>query len=106
VAAASFLAARAPLFPPPAALHVAQDRLSEKTRFRELSMPTPEFAAVDSETDLRAAVERIGIPAVLKTRRLGYDGKGQFVLRSSEDIATAWAQLGGTPLILESFVPF
>jgi 5-(carboxyamino)imidazole ribonucleotide synthase len=106
VAAASFLAARAPLFPPPPALHIAQDRLSEKNRFAELGMPAPEFAVVDTESELRAAVDRVGLPAVLKTRRLGYDGKGQHILRTIADVETAWAQLGGTPLILESFVAF
>jgi 5-(carboxyamino)imidazole ribonucleotide synthase len=74
--------------------------------FRSLGIPTPEFAAVDSQADLVAAVSAIGLPAVLKTRRMGYDGKGQRVLRSAADIASAWATLGGTPLILEAFVPF
>ncbi len=106
VAAARFLERHMPVFPPPAALQTAQDRLSEKTLFRELGIPTPPFAAVDSLEELRDAVNRIGLPAVLKTRRLGYDGKGQQVLRAIGDCDSAWQAQGGVPLILEGFVPF
>ncbi len=106
VEAARFLAERLPVYPPPDALATAQDRLTEKRFFREMGIPTPEFAPVDSRGDLDAAVARCGLPAVLKTRRLGYDGKGQAVLRRPEDLEPAWESLGGTPLILESFVPF
>ncbi|HXH03355.1 MAG TPA: 5-(carboxyamino)imidazole ribonucleotide synthase [Candidatus Competibacteraceae bacterium] len=105
-AAAEILAARVPVYPPPRALAVAQDRLSEKILFRELGVPTPPFQAVDSLLELRAAVAEIGLPAVLKTRRLGYDGKGQRVLREADDVEPAWQALGGVPLILEGFVPF
>ncbi|NII53179.1 5-(carboxyamino)imidazole ribonucleotide synthase [Lutibacter sp. SG786] len=109
-ATAERLAAQVAVHPNPRALAVAQDRLSEKTLFRESGLNTPEFAAVDSRDDLAAAVGRIGLPAILKTRRLGYDGKGQFRLKTPDDIDAAWAALGeaGTKhgLILEAFVPF
>lgn len=107
VSAARQLERYAPVYPPPAALEVAQDRLSEKTLFDRLGIPTPLFAAVDSEDDLHAAAQRTGLPAVLKTRRMGYDGKGQMVLREPADIPVAWRALagGGVPLILEAFVP-
>lgn len=104
--ATEFLSRRLPVYPPPQALDVAQDRLAEKTCFRALDIPTPAFAPVDSWQGLRDAVDQIGLPAVLKTRRFGYDGKGQWALRSSDDLAPAWAALGGVPLILEQFVPF
>jgi 5-(carboxyamino)imidazole ribonucleotide synthase len=106
VAAACFLAERVPVYPPPAALEVAQDRLVEKTFFQKLGIATPPFAPVDNQADLDAAIAQIGLPAVLKTRRLGYDGKGQFILREPADAAIAWATLGDAPLILEGFVPF
>jgi 5-(carboxyamino)imidazole ribonucleotide synthase len=96
----------APVFPQPAALAVAQDRLLEKTLFRDLGIPTPPFAPVDLRQDLEAAVRRIGLPAVLKTRRFGYDGKGQARLRTRADVAHAWHALGGEPLIYEGFVQF
>src|SRR5215207_1459857 len=82
VAAACFLAERVPVYPPPAALEAAQDRLVEKTFFQNLGLATPLFAPVDTQADLDAAITQIGLPAVLKTRRLGYDGKGQFILRA------------------------
>jgi 5-(carboxyamino)imidazole ribonucleotide synthase len=94
------------VFPNPRALAVAQDRLAEKTLFRELGLPTPQFEVVDSRADLERAVARIGFPAVLKTRRLGYDGKGQFRLRRGEDVDAAWQALGGVPLILEAWFDF
>ncbi len=103
---AQWLTTHTRVFPNPAALAVAQDRLQEKTLFGEIGLDTPDFAAVDSIEDLQAAVEKTGLPAILKTRRLGYDGKGQFVLRQHSDIASAWQALGGVPLILEAFVPF
>ncbi len=94
------------VYPPPGALAAAQDRVTEKTLFWELGIPTPTFATVASLEELRGAVARVELPAVLKTRRLGYDGKGQRVLRAPEDIEPAWRALGGAPLILEGFVPF
>jgi len=92
--------------PNPRALALAQDRLAEKTMFRELGLETPAFATVDSRDDLQRAVRVIGVPSVLKTRRLGYDGKGQFRLRNANDIDAAWQALGGAPSILEAWVPF
>jgi len=109
-ATAERLAGLVDVFPNPRALAVAQDRLSEKTLFRESGLNTPEFAVVDTRDDLVAAVGRIGLPAILKTRRLGYDGKGQFRLKVPADIDAAWAALGDAAsrhgLILEAFVPF
>lgn len=107
VAAARFVTERGQLFPGPQALEVAQDRVNEKMLFGKLGIPTPPWRAVDSLEDLRAAVTEIGLPAVLKTRRLGYDGKGQAVLRKPADVESAWAALGAaTPLILEGFITF
>lgn len=107
---ARWLAERVPVFPNPRALAVAQDRLAEKTLFQELGIPVPEFAAIDSREGLDAALARIGTPCILKTRRLGYDGKGQFRLRSPADADAAWAalgaQAGAVGLILEGFVSF
>ena len=90
VDAARFLNERVPVYPPAEALEKAQDRLVEKTFFQQLDIPTPKFMAVGSLRELEEAIAAIGLPAVLKTRRLGYDGKGQFVLRSPDDAATAW----------------
>ncbi|MFT4247701.1 MAG: 5-(carboxyamino)imidazole ribonucleotide synthase [Pseudomonas sp.] len=107
---AQWLAGRVPVFPNPGALAVAQDRLSEKTLFRELGIPVPDFAAVDDRDGLDAALARIGTPCILKTRRLGYDGKGQFRIKSPADADPAWAALGAQAdkvgLIVEAFVPF
>jgi 5-(carboxyamino)imidazole ribonucleotide synthase len=88
------------------ALGSGRDRLDEKTLFRDLGIPTAGFAAVDSEQALAAAVEQVGLPAVLKTRTMGYDGKGQEVLREPGDVEGAWDRLGGVPLILEAMVDF
>jgi 5-(carboxyamino)imidazole ribonucleotide synthase len=106
VAAVEPIAARKPFLPPVKALGASQDRLHEKTLFQQLKIPTPPFVAVDSLEDLHAAVEKIGLPGVLKTRRLGYDGRGQFYLRKPSDIETAWQTLGTVPLIYEGFVDF
>jgi 5-(carboxyamino)imidazole ribonucleotide synthase len=106
VAMARALEQRVPVFPPPQALEVAQDRLAEKRFFTQLNIPTAPFAPVDDRASLDAAIARIGLPAVLKTRRLGYDGKGQMTLRTSADVDAAWCMLGGQPLILEGFVSF
>jgi 5-(carboxyamino)imidazole ribonucleotide synthase len=106
VSAARAVAARLPVFPPPEALAVSQDRVVEKTFFRELSIPTARFVPVESRADLDKAVATVGLPAVLKTRRFGYDGKGQRVLRVPGDLSNAWTALSGTPLVLEAFVPF
>ena len=109
-ASAEWLAARVPVFPNPRALGVAQDRLAEKTLFRELDIPVPEFAAVSTRAELDAALAAVGVPCILKTRRLGYDGKGQFRIRHLADAEAAWAALGAQAqtvgLIVEAFVPF
>jgi len=86
VAVTRFLAERVPVFPPPAALEVAQDRLKEKALFRNLGVATTEFAPIHNLKSLDAAVAAIGLPAVLKTTRFGYDGKGQWTLRTAADI--------------------
>lgn len=104
------LAGKVPVYPAPDALAVAQDRLSEKTLFRELGIPVPAFAAIDSREGLERALDEVGVPCILKTRRLGYDGKGQFRIRSRADADAAWEALGAQAprvgLILEAFVPF
>lgn len=106
VSAVAALEARAKVFPGSRALEVAQDRLHEKTCFRSLGIDTPAFEAVSTWPELAAALARVGLPAVLKTRRFGYDGKGQAVLRSEGDAKAAFERLGATPLILEGFVAF
>ncbi len=106
VESARWLAERLPVYPPPEALEVSQDRLTEKAFFQRLGIPTCEFAGMETKPVFDLAMKRIGLPAVLKTRRFGYDGKGQLVLRTVHDIETAWETLGGRPLILEGFVPF
>src|SRR6185295_9284460 len=100
------LAADVPVRPSARALEVAQDRLVEKSTFRRLGIATAPFRAVDDRPSLDAAIAALGLPAVLKTRRGGYDGKGQAVLRAAADADAAWAELGGVPLILEGFVGF
>jgi 5-(carboxyamino)imidazole ribonucleotide synthase len=105
--AARFLGARFPVRPGARSLEVAQDRLTEKETFRRLGIATPAFAPVGSRAELDQAVDAIGgLPAVLKTRRGGYDGKGQVVVRTPADLDAAWDALGDAPLILESLVPF
>jgi 5-(carboxyamino)imidazole ribonucleotide synthase len=94
------------LAPPLRALAVAQDRLAEKNTFVKLSIPTTQFAAVESKADLQRAVHRLGLPGVLKTRRLGYDGKGQQTLRTAADVDRGWDALGKVPLLYEQYVPF
>lgn len=106
-AGARFVAARgAPVLPSPVALDVAQDRLREKELCRRLGIGTPEFVPVDDRADLERALKELGTPAVLKTRRGGYDGKGQAVLHAAHDVDRAWSELSGVPLILEAHVPF
>ena len=109
-ASARWLSERVPVFPNPDALALSQDRLAEKTLFRELDIPVPDFADVATREALDAAVQRIGTPCILKTRRLGYDGKGQFRIRTPADVEAAWQALGAQAqavgLILEGFVAF
>ena len=107
VAAAERLAKDIAVYPPPKALEMAQDRLTEKRFINDCGIPTARFHAVDSQADLETALADFGGQGVLKTRRLGYDGKGQRVYRSAADSAEGgYAALGSVPLILESFVPF
>ena len=103
---AQFVIQKKPLYPSIKALSIAQDRLHEKTFFQSLHIPTPPFLSVNDETELLNAVKQIGLPAVLKTRRFGYDGKCQYVLREAADIKRSWQCLGGNPLILEGFIDF
>jgi 5-(carboxyamino)imidazole ribonucleotide synthase len=105
-AALDHLETRTRIAPPRAALATAQDRLLEKALFAQLRIPTNRSCAVDCIADLQNALHRIGLPGVLKTRRLGYDGKGQQVLRKRADIDAAWEQLGSSPLLYEEMVPF
>lgn len=108
----AFLSQFVPVYPPAQALRIARDRWLEKNLFRDLQIPTPNFANVESQADLDnaikedGAVKAIGLPAVLKTRQLGYDGKGQKVLRSAGDVEGAYAALGNVPCLLEGFVNF
>ena len=108
-----FLAERVPVLPSEKALEVAQDRISEKNLFQELGIPTTEFVPVAGPGDLDAAAKKMGLPAILKTLRMGYDGKGQWYLRTADDVANAKAELAGgkaasntAPYILEKFVQF
>lgn len=100
------IAKERPFLPPVQALGASQDRLHEKSLFRSLKIPTAPFTAVDSLSDLVHAADRIGLPGVLKTRRMGYDGRGQYYLKTAEDIQMAWESLGSVPLIYEGFVNF
>ena len=94
------------VFPPLDALETSQDRLREKECFTRLGIEVPRYRAVNSEKELAEAIDRVGLPAVLKTRRLGYDGKGQATIRSSDDAADAWLAVAGASCVLEAFVDF
>ena len=103
---ASFLESQAVLAPSSAALKTAQDRIDEKTFIAGLGIPVAPFVAVNSEADLHDAIARIGRPAVLKTRRFGYDGKGQTRIAADTSTGVAWAEIGKAPAILEGFISF
>ncbi len=103
---ATFLAARVPVLPDPQILATTQDRLKEKTFVAGLGIRTAAFAAVDEPAALAAALAQVGRPAILKTRRFGYDGKGHATIRNGTDPVAAWREIGGQPCILEAFVPF
>jgi len=105
-AALDALAPLVPCRPGVEALRTAQDRIAEKRFFESAGLPVGPWREVRSESELHAAVAAIGLPAVLKTTRLGYDGRGQAVLRAPEDLAPAFARLAPRPLVLEAFVPF
>ncbi|GHB10794.1 5-(carboxyamino)imidazole ribonucleotide synthase [Modicisalibacter luteus] len=102
----AMLAEQRPAYPPARALATARDRWLEKSLFQALDISLPPVAKIDSQADLDAAVAEIGLPAVLKTRTLGYDGKGQKVLHRTENVSGAFAEMGGVPLVLEGFVDF
>jgi 5-(carboxyamino)imidazole ribonucleotide synthase len=110
VATARLLAQNIPVYPPPAALDAAQDRLTEKEYFRMLGIPTAPYYPVTTRDDLNAAAATIGLPAILKTRRFGYDGKGQWLLRTEANVAAVWDTLAAAPqippLILEGFITY
>jgi 5-(carboxyamino)imidazole ribonucleotide synthase len=105
-AAAMVLAARRPVLPSRSALETTQDRLIEKDFVTSLGIRTADYADVSSLASLREAAFRIGQPAVLKTRRFGYDGKGQVKIRQGDDLDRVWAELGTKSAILEAFIPF
>lgn len=106
VAALQQVADRIKIYPPPAALQQAQDRLLEKQLFASLQIPLPAYRRVDELADLEAAAVALGLPVVVKTRRLGYDGKGQCIVRATSDIEAAWHDCGGGELIAEQWVGF
>ena len=106
VAATELLTSSVPVYPPAKALEVSQDRLTEKRFLNAAGIETARFHAVNSQADLEAALTDFGGEGVLKTCRLGYDGKGQKVFRKGDPSDGAFAELGSVPLILESFVPF
>ena len=105
-AAAMVLAARRPVLPEYAVLGTTQDRLAEKEFVTKLGIGTAAYADVSSAEALRAAIKRIGLPAVLKTRRFGYDGKGQAIIREGDDVDRIWVELATKSAILEAFIPF
>ncbi len=96
----------APLYPPATALKHAQDRLTEKRLFGQLEIPLPAYCAIDKVDDLAIAADTLDLPLVIKTRRFGYDGKGQFVVKHADELDAAWDALGGQPLIAEQWVSF
>jgi 5-(carboxyamino)imidazole ribonucleotide synthase len=100
------VAGLAPVWPPPRALAVSQDRLAEKRLFQRLGIPVAPYAAVATRGDLGRAIAALGTPGILKTRRLGYDGKGQATLRRASDADAAWDRLQGETLLYERFVNF
>ena len=105
-ASAMILAARRPVLPDRMILETTQDRLIEKDFVKRLGIGTADYVDVSSAAALRAAIEKIGLPAVLKTRRFGYDGKGQAIIRDGDDPDHVWQDLGTRSAILEAFIPF
>jgi 5-(carboxyamino)imidazole ribonucleotide synthase len=105
-AAAMILGARRPVLPDRKILETTQDRLAEKDFVKRLGIDTADYADVATPAGLRAAIARIGLPAVIKTRRFGYDGKGQAIIREGDDLDRVWADLGTRSAILEAFIPF
>jgi 5-(carboxyamino)imidazole ribonucleotide synthase len=105
-ASALILAARRPVLPDHKILETTQDRLAEKDFVKRLGIGTADYADVSSAAELRAAIAKIGLPAVIKTRRFGYDGKGQAIIRKGDDPDRVWADLATRSAILEAFIPF
>jgi 5-(carboxyamino)imidazole ribonucleotide synthase len=103
---ARFLQSLKPVFPPPRALEVSQDRLHEKEFLQGLGIGTPRFQPASTEAELETACQTLGFPCIAKTRRFGYDGKGQYRIQSAGDVPKAWRALEGKPLLVEGFVPF
>jgi 5-(carboxyamino)imidazole ribonucleotide synthase len=103
---AKYLAEHTQVYPSPKALAVAQDRLVEKNFFQSIAIPTPAYSAVNSLEELHQAISVIGYPAVIKTRTQGYDGKGQYVLKSFADLLPAWEAIQAVPAVVEAFVAF
>jgi 5-(carboxyamino)imidazole ribonucleotide synthase len=104
--AARFIAERVKLYPPVAALEVAQHRLREKEFFTSLGIPTPKYAAANDPEQLLRALDMTGLPAVVKTMTMGYDGRGQFVVRDRAAASSAWELVGKRPALVEELVPF
>ena len=104
--AARFVAARVKMYPPVEALEVAQHRLREKQFFTSLGVPTPKYAGADSREQLVGALDTVGAPAVVKSVTMGYDGKGQVVVRDRDAAGSAWELIGGRPAIVEELVEF
>ncbi len=105
-ASLALLSSLKPVHPSAKILEISQDRLAEKTFLNAAGAPTAPYAAVASEADLTAAIAKLGLPAILKTTRLGYDGKGQALIKTPEEAAAAYAALNPKPLILEGFIDF
>jgi 5-(carboxyamino)imidazole ribonucleotide synthase len=106
VAPLEALTPEVPVYPPPAVIAAAQDRLREKEVFRELGVPTAPFVAIADVPDLTTAARTLGFPIVLKTRRMGYDGRGQRFVHSASELQKAWLELEYMPAIAERFVQF
>ena len=106
LATVQFLAERVAVYPRQRSLQVAQDRYDEKRLMGELGIAVAPYASVNTQQDIYSALARTGRPAILKTRRMGYDGKGQATIRSGDDLVAAWRSIGELPAILESHVPF
>lgn len=106
VETANEIATHTSLYPSAKALEISQDRLTEKNFLNSINATTAPYAIIETEKDLAEAVENIGLPAILKTRRFGYDGKGQVAIKHTKDIPDAFNALKGAPAILEGFIDF
>lgn len=106
VAALASVADKVPVYPPLEALRTAQDRLSEKRLFRNLDIPLPDYRSIDTRADLDNAISELGLPVVIKTRRFGYDGKGQMVVHDALELDDVWRSLDGRAAIAETWIDF